>query len=140
VTSGARSYLIINIILAGVVIVILFYSVLFSPEKNNYPVQCVHERVSGIPCPSCGLSHSLSYIVRGDFNSAQLWNRYGIRVFLFFVFQLIARASISTSIIKSGKAPRSLIGFDLVITILSFILGFSQFVIYNFSLLNYSNL
>lgn len=134
-TSGVRSYLIINLVFAGVVIGIIAYSGIFSPEKNRYPVECVHETLTGMPCPSCGLSHSFSYIVRGDLDNAFIWNRYGLRVFLFFVIQLIMRISISLSLLRSKASSRSLLRYDLLITILSFILGFNQFIAYNFRLL-----
>lgn len=134
-TSGARSYLIINLVFASVLLGIIAYSAIFSPEKNSYPVQCVHVSITGDPCPSCGLSHSLSYIVRGDLESAQIWNIYGLRVFLFFVIQLIMRISLSLAIVRSKASSRQLLRFDILITIISFILGFSQFIEYNFKLL-----
>ncbi len=58
-------YLIINILLAGVIILVMIYSGIFSPDKDDYPVTCIHEKLTGQPCVSCGLSHSFSLIVRG---------------------------------------------------------------------------
>src|SRR5512133_3481201 len=81
-------YHIINIVLAGVIVLILVCSGIFSPEKDNYPVVCIHERLTGEPCFSCGLSHSFSLIVRGRITEAFEWNRYGLQVFMFFFLQL----------------------------------------------------
>ena len=61
-------YLIINIFFAGVIMLIFAYSGIFSPEKDNYPITCLHEQLTGKPCVSCGLSHSFSLIVRGRIN------------------------------------------------------------------------
>ena len=128
--STSRSYLIINLIFSGIVVVILGYSALFSPEGDLYPVKCVHEIISGQPCPSCGLSHSFSSIVRGNLDKAMEWNPYGIRVFIFFIFQLVLRTSVSVSIIKHGEHTASLVRFDIIVSIAAFLVAFSQFIKY----------
>lgn len=114
---------------------VIAYSGFFSPEKDNYPVPCVHEQITGKPCPSCGLSHSFSYIVRGDLESAISWNRYGIRVFLFFLFQLFMR--VSNIIVLRFRKPdiNRLVLMDVILAIITFILGFSQFISYNLRLI-----
>jgi hypothetical protein len=84
-------YLTINIIFAGVILLIFAYSGIFSPEKNNYPVACIHEKLTGLPCVSCGLSHSFSLIIRGRFSEAYSWNHYGMKIFSFFALQLVLR-------------------------------------------------
>jgi len=77
-------YLIINIIFGRSNIADLFILRFFSPDKNSYPVVCIHEKITGEPCVSCGLSHSFSLIVRGRIEEAYKWNHYGMRIFLFF--------------------------------------------------------
>ena len=67
-------YLVINTLFAGVILLIFAYSGIFSPEKDNYPVTCIHEKITGLPCVSCGLSHSFSLIVRGRIEEAYQWN------------------------------------------------------------------
>ena len=42
-------------IFAGVILLIFAYSGIFSPDKDNYPVTCIHEKLTGLPCVSCGL-------------------------------------------------------------------------------------
>ena len=80
-------YIAVNISLAVVIVLIMAYSAFFSPEKDNYPVVCMHEKLTGESCISCGLSHSFSLIVRGRFSESFDLNPYGFRVFLFFLAQ-----------------------------------------------------
>ncbi|MCK7541036.1 MAG: DUF2752 domain-containing protein [Marinilabiliales bacterium] len=57
---------------------------------------CVHQVITGEPCPSCGLSHAFSLIVRGRVDEALQWNSHSMRVFLFFALQLIMRIALGT--------------------------------------------
>ena len=102
-------YLIINIIFAGVILLIFLYSGFFSPDKDNYPVICIHEKITGEPCVSCGLSHSFSLIVRGRIEEAYKWNRYGMRIFLFFALQLVMRVAFSIFYLKYPDTRKQLI-------------------------------
>lgn len=79
------------------------YSLLFSPEENNYPVVCMHERITGEQCPSCGISHAFSLFVRGRVSEALLWNPYALQVFIFFVIQFFMRAGISVWLMAPGS-------------------------------------
>ena len=109
--SGVRlrdePYLILNIFFAGVVILIIVYSGIFSPDQNNYPVVCIHEKITGEPCFSCGLSHSFSLIVRGRISEAYQWNIYGMRVFLFFISQLVLRIGLFTLLPEIHQYPKT---------------------------------
>jgi len=125
-------YLKINIVLAGVILLIMAYSGIFSPEKNNYPVVCIHEKVTGEPCVSCGISHSFSLILRGRVNEAYQWNRYGMRVFLFFAGQLILRIIFSFLYSKYISTRKQLILFDIVGSSILFLVTFMPFLIYIF--------
>jgi len=133
-SGAAGSYKLINYIFAGIIVCIFIYSGIFSPLSNNYPVQCVHERLSGVPCPSCGISHSFSYIVRGNIKEALEWNAYGPRVFLFFLFQLFLRISNNIFLMRNPQKLRQLTIFDICLSLVSVGLGFSQFVVYYVSL------
>jgi hypothetical protein len=128
-------YLIINTVLAGVVLLIIAYSGIFSPEKNNYPVECIHEKLTGQPCVSCGLSHSFSLILTGRIEEAYKWNRYGMRVFLFFVAQLLMRIIFSSIYIKHPESRKQLILFDIIGSSVIFIIAFIPFLIYLFKFL-----
>jgi hypothetical protein len=125
-------YLIINIILAGIILLIVLYSRIFSPEKNNYPVVCIHEKLTGEPCASCGLSHSFSLILRGRIKEAYQWNIYGMRVFLFFISQLFMRIIFSWIFIKNPGIHKQLILFDISGSLIIFLMAFIPFIVFIF--------
>ena len=120
----SEPYLKINLVFAGIVILIFAYSGIFSPDKGNYPVACFHEKITGQQCASCGFSHSFSLIMRGRFNEAVSWNPYGMRIFLFFLAQLLLRAAFSIYYINNTTTRRELIIFDIFGSIVIFFLAF----------------
>ena len=133
--AGIRNepYLIINTFFAGVILLIIAYSGIFSPEKNNYPIVCIHEKLTGQPCLSCGLSHSFSLIVRGRIAEAFNWNIYGLRVFIFFVSQLILRIAFSGFYIKYPDTRKHLILTDCIGSGLMLLIAFWPFIANIFS-------
>jgi len=126
--------LLINIVLAGIIVFIFIYSALFSPSGADYPVKCIHEQLTGEPCPSCGLSRSFSYIIRGDIEAALMLNPYGLRVFLFFLFHLVMRISNIIFIIRKPQYTRELVLADSGLAIITFLLAFGQFFAWYFNL------
>ena len=121
-------YLIINIILAGVIVLIFAYSGFFSPVKDNYPVVCLHEKLTGEPCVSCGLSHSFSLIIRGQVKEAYQWNRYGMQIFLFFVTQIVLRVAFSIFYLKYTDTRKQLIIIDCIGSGIIFFVAFWPFI------------
>jgi len=121
-------YLILNIFFAGVIILMIAYSGIFSPDQNNYPLACMHEKITGQPCISCGLSHSFSLIVRGRIGEAYEWNIYGMRVFLFFISQLILRIGFSFNYLRYPDSRKHLIILDSVGSGVIFLLTFLPFI------------
>lgn len=128
-----KSYLIINTIFAGVLLLIFAYSGIFSPVKDNYPVVCIHEKLTGEPCVSCGLSHSFSLIVRGKVAEAYQWNHYGMRIFLFFAAQLILRVAFSFFYRRYTDTRKQLIVVDCVGSGIMFLIAFWPFIVSIFS-------
>lgn len=126
-------YLFINIFFAGVILLIFAYSGFFSPEKDNYPVACIHEKITGEPCISCGLSHSFSLIVRGRLDEAYQWNPYGMRIFLFFAAQLVLRVAFSIFYLKYPDTRRQLIIVDCFGSGIIFLVAFWPFIVSIFS-------
>jgi hypothetical protein len=124
----SEQYILVNTIFAGVILLIMGYSIIFSPDANNYPVVCIHEKLTGLPCPSCGLSHSFSYIVRGQIDEALVWNSYGIRIFIFFFAQLLMRVVFSINYVKYPSIRISLITFDIVGSIILLLISFFPFI------------
>lgn len=128
VLPGNETYLIINLILAGVIFLVMLYSGIFSPENNKYPVACIHEKLTGEPCASCGLSHSFSLIIRGRISEAYNWNENGMRIFIFFAAQLLLRLSFSRIYIKFPDNRKQLILFDISGSIIIFLIAFMPFI------------
>jgi len=134
VSGNSNAYLVINVVFAGIIILIFIYSGFFSPGENNYPVKCIHEQVSGQPCPSCGLSRSFSSIIRGDFSTAEMYNKYGMRIFLFFLFHLVMRLSNIVYLLRKPLHVRRLMLTDSSLAIITFLLAFRQFFVFYFKL------
>ena len=123
-------YLLLNLIFAGVIILVIVYSGIFSPDRNDYPVVCIHEKITGEPCFSCGLSHSFSLIIRGRIQEAYEWNIFGMRVFLFFVLQLALRIGFSLYYLKLTDSGKQLIIFDSIGSGIIFLIAFWPFLEY----------
>ncbi len=128
VSLKEEPYLPINVILIGLILLILAYSGIFSPDKDNYPVTCLHEKLTGEPCVSCGLSHSFSLIVRGRISEAYQWNIYGMRVFLFFLSQLFMRIAFLIAFIRYPENRKQLILYDCVASVIIFMISFWPFI------------
>jgi hypothetical protein len=64
---------------------------LFVPMIPHVPHFCLIKKLLGIPCPGCGISHSLMAALRFDLAKAWFFNPAGIAVALLFAFQIIAR-------------------------------------------------
>ncbi len=131
----SEPYLIINIILTGVILLIFAYSGFFSPDKDNYPVVCIHEKLTGEPCVACGLSHSFSLILRGKISEAYDWNIYGLRVFIFFAAQLLMRIVFSIFYLKYPDTNKQLITYDIAISVMLFLVTFLPFIVWIFKFL-----
>ena len=131
INTSSGAYFTVNIILGGVILLIMGYSAVFSPVKDSYPVVCIHEQITGQPCPSCGLSHAFSLIERGKFHEAGLWNPYGMQIFLFFAIQLIMRAGLAVWLYTGERATRIVGIADAVISALMAVTVFILFCQHN---------
>ena len=123
----------INMIFAGVIVMIFIYSGFFSPQQDNYPVKCVHKEILGKPCPSCGLSHSFSEIVRGNFEKAREWNPNGFLIFFFFLIQLFLRILASFVYARNLIAAHQIITIDIIVSILLFLYCFRYLIVFLFT-------
>lgn len=61
------------------------------PIIPHVPHFCLMKKLLGIPCPGCGISHSVIAAFQFDMAKAWLANPAGIAVVLLFSFQIIAR-------------------------------------------------
>jgi len=126
--QSGNQYLLLNLIFAGVILLIMGYSFFYSPDEERYPVTCVHEKLTGEPCPSCGLSHAFSLIVRGRIDEALEWNSHSVRVFLFFAVQLLMRAGLAAAALKPVKKLRQVAVADAVVSSVMALTAFWPFL------------
>lgn len=127
-TAARRAYIAVNIIFVGVILLIMGYSFFYSPDENEYPVVCLHEKVTGEPCPSCGMSHAFSLIVRGRITEALQWNGEAIRVFFFFALQLALRIILGIYSFLTDRHLKIIIISDAVFSSLFAIWTFYPFM------------
>jgi hypothetical protein len=45
---------------------------------DSWPTLCLYRRLTGSPCPGCGLTHSLWFLLHGQMAAALQWNKMGI--------------------------------------------------------------
>jgi hypothetical protein len=64
---------------------------LLVPLIPHVPHFCLMKKLLEIPCPGCGISHSIMAAFQFDLAKAWLANPAGIGVALLFSFQIIAR-------------------------------------------------
>jgi len=64
---------------------------LFVPMIPHVPHFCLMKKLLGIPCPGCGISHSIMAALRFDLTKAWVFNPAGISVALLFCYQIVAR-------------------------------------------------
>ena len=127
-TADQRAYFAVNIILAGVILLIMGYSGFYSPDENEYPVVCIHEKLTGEQCPSCGLSHAFSMIIRGRIDEALLLNGASLRVFLFFALQLVMRIGIGIRSFVTGRWLKQIARADIVVSSAMVLYAFYPFL------------
>ena len=125
---SAKPYFLLNLILAGVILLIMGYSLFYSPYENRYPVPCVHEKLTGEPCPSCGLSHAFSLIVRGRISEAMEWNSYSMRVFIFFAVQMLMRIGLALVALRVNMNLRRIPVTDAAVSTVMTLAAFYPFL------------
>lgn len=125
---SSRPYFILSVILAGVILLILGYSLFYSPDEERYPVPCVHEKITGEPCPSCGMSHAFSLIVRGRIDEALLWNSQSVRVFLFFALQLVMRIVLGVASLLTVRGLKRISVADAAVSSVMVLVAFFPFL------------
>lgn len=118
----------INIIFAGIILVILVYSGVFSSGKDNHPIPSFYELAKHKPSPSRGLSRSFSEIMRFRFESAAAFNSNGLRIFLFFFIQLFLRLGFTCIYLRSSISKTLLVSLDIGISVGLFLYAFWNFL------------
>ena len=124
-----QSYLLINWIFTGIILAIFVYSVIYSPEGNKHPVNCIHQELLGGTCPTCGMSRGFSAIVRGRINDAIDYQKNSITVFVFFFIQFIFRTTSIILVLKSRISLKIISNTDITLSLILFILTFKNLIL-----------
>ncbi|HEX2936835.1 MAG TPA: DUF2752 domain-containing protein [Bacteroidales bacterium] len=123
-----KSYLVLNKIFAGLILAIFLYSACYSPDNDAYPIRCIHEQVLGKQCPTCGMSHAFSALVRLQFSKADTLQPNALAVFSFFVIQLVLRIFAILLVKKTAAPIKPVIYTDIVVSIGLFLITFYQLI------------
>lgn len=91
------------------------------------PMDCIFKSITGIPCPSCGLTRGFRALLKGDIVSAFNYNILTIPIFIFlliliflFIIDLILKKDLVTSYLLYFKKHYKLL---IIIIIISFIIN-----------------
>ena len=115
-----------NIAFAGVILLILGYSGLFSANGLSYPIHSAHPNQELI---STGLSRAFSEIVRFNFQQARAYNPYSISLFLFFFSQFLIRMLTSIILFSKRFSQKLVLISDILISVLLFLCTFGKFIV-----------
>lgn len=89
-----------------------------------------HSLCEGMPlayCKSRGLTRAFSQLLRLNFAEAIVYNPYSIKIFLFFLTELIARFCIN--LIVTASNFKKVLTFDVLMSTLFFIFSFYNLVL-----------
>lgn len=120
------SYKKINVIFSFLIVFIFLYSFIAPYVVFTIPSSCV-----GMPliyCKSRGLTRAFSEIIRFNFANALVYNLYSLKIFCFFLMQLLARISIY-KIIEVNNF-KTILFFDIILSILLFLFSFYNLILF----------
>lgn len=116
----------INFIFAGIIICVLIYSGIFSPEKSNHPIPSGYKLLTGETTQSTGLSRAFSSIVRLEYDKALRYNKESLKVFSFFIIQLFFRILFTLFYVRWKNSK--IITADIILSALLLIYCFEGFI------------
>ncbi|OXA86418.1 DUF2752 domain-containing protein [Flavobacterium hercynium] len=112
-------------IFIAIIMFIFFYCFIIKFLNFGLPSSCEGQPL--IYCKSRGLTRSFSEILRFNFSQAIYYNPYSIKIFLFFLVQLLARFFVNTIIRLSNF--KIILRLDVSITIIFFIFSFYNLIL-----------
>lgn len=119
------SYKKINVILIFIIMFIFFYC--FFLPYLNFGLRSSCEGLPSIYCKSRGLTRAFSEILRFHFREAIIFNPFSIKIFGFFLFQLMARFFINGII--SFSTFKIVLIFDILVSVISFLFCFYNLIL-----------
>lgn len=126
-TRRCSTYTVLNLCFVAIIFAVFIYSLLF---VDNHPIPSTFTQLTGIEPVSCGLSRAFSQLVRGNLMQALALNPHSVRVFAFFVGQLLMRTA-AIVLTHFGRLPRKvLIVSDISISVGLFLFCFAPLIRY----------
>ncbi len=123
-----NNYIIVNTIIAGVILLIVVYSGIFSASGIEHPIKTLTTE----PTVSTGLSRAFSEIVRFNFSKAEQYNSYSLHIFNFLFIQFLIRIIVSLILLRCKISKKVLLYTDILSSILLFLWAFSGFILNQF--------
>lgn len=135
VSPSKIQYLTPHLVVFTVCLLILLGSVLLKPSASAdgflyigslpLPHTCTFKNLTGIPCPGCGLSHSLVEAVRGDLKQSFDYHHLGLLTLIYVLAQFIYRigAIAAPELTVRILGPEKYINSGLVILATLFLLN-----------------
>lgn len=127
-----KNYLILNAVFIALILGIFLYCYFMHSFSEN--ITCIHHKYLGIDCPSCGLTRSFSALLHHDYTSALEWNRFGFRIFLFFVVQLGLRGLFLLLVLFQAVSLKIILKTDWILSSVLFLVCFFPFIATTFYL------
>jgi len=124
-----KSYIKINLIFGVIILFTFAYSLSFSSTKQDYPLPSFYNKISGKKSISTGLSRSFSELIKGNLKKAKEHNKYGPRIFMFFLAQFFLRIIFSYIYSNDFIISNYTILSDTVISVILFIICFWPFIL-----------
>jgi len=119
-----NNYLKINFIFIGVIVLIITYSVVFS-ASHPHPIHSFYST----PVISTGLSRAFSEIVRLNFVAAKNYNPYSLKLFTFFLVQLLMRVVFSAIVLSKMVSLNTSVKVDILTSVLLFLFCYGKFIV-----------
>jgi hypothetical protein len=123
-----RIYLFLNFTIAGIILVVFLYSIIYSSSKDFHPVKCFHEELLGARCPICGMSSGFSAILKGQFKEAFIIQPNSMRIFLFLFVLLLMKITAILLLLKAHVSCKVISTTDIILTVVLFILTFKSII------------
>jgi hypothetical protein len=99
---GGRSTEIVSLLLVTAVVIV---ARCYSPLDDPTFVLCLFRKVTGLPCPGCGMTRSFCALAKGNVHQSFLFHPLGPLVFLAFIVAWV-RAAVLLGVDRVGSASR----------------------------------
>jgi hypothetical protein len=123
------NYFLVNLSFLVIILAVFGYALFFGTSGRIHPLPSGSALFTGKPSVSTGLSRSFSALMRFDAERARMYNRHGIRIFLFFLIQLAMRigALVFCLHAEAGK-KQNRVHVDILLSALLFVISFWPFL------------